>query len=341
MKCINTVDAVGHVLCHDITRIIKDVVKDTTFRKGHIVTAEDIPVLLSLGKDQLYVWEKDETMLHEDEAAQILCSVCINDHMYATSVKEGKIELVADCDGLYRIDVDRLDAVNEIDEIMIASRHTNFPVKKGDKLLGTRVIPLVIAKERMEEVRRTAGDKPLASLIPYKLKTAGVVTTGNEVFYGRIQDTFTPVICDKLAEYGIDVRGHKVCSDDKQMITDAILELKESGVDMILCTGGMSVDPDDQTPGAIRDTGAQIVSYGAPVLPGAMFLLGYFTDGTPIMGLPGCVMYAKATVFDLVLPRIAAGMTVTKKELAHMGNGGFCLSCRECHYPACSFGKGI
>lgn len=341
MKCINTVDAVGHVLCHDITRIVKDVVKDTAFRKGHIVTAEDIPVLLSLGKDRLYVWEKDENMLHEDEAAQILCSICINDHMYATPVKEGKIELVADCDGVFRIDVDRLNAINEIDEIMIASRHTNFAVKKGDKLIGTRVIPLVIKKERMEQVCRTAGDEPLASLTPYKIRTAGIVTTGNEVFYGRIKDTFTPVICEKLETYGIKVCGQKVCSDDKSMITKAILELKEKGVDMILCTGGMSVDPDDQTPGAIRDTGAGIVSYGAPVLPGAMFLLGYFEDGTPIMGLPGCVMYAKATVFDLVLPRIAAGIAVTKKDLAHMGNGGLCLSCRECHYPDCSFGKGM
>lgn len=341
MKCINTVDAVGHVLCHDITRIVKDVVKDTAFRKGHIVTAEDIPVLLSLGKDRLYVWEKDESMLHEDEAAQILCSICINDHMHATSVKEGKIELVADCDGVFRIDVDRLNAINEIDEIMIASRHTNFAVKKGDKLIGTRVIPLVIKKERMEQVRQTAGDEPLASVTPYRIGTAGIVTTGNEVFYGRIKDTFTPVICEKLKAYGIKVCDQKVCSDDKGMITEAILELKEKGVEMILCTGGMSVDPDDQTPGAIRDTGARIVSYGAPVLPGAMFLLGYFEDGTPVMGLPGCVMYAKATVFDLVLPRIAAGIAVTKKDLAHMGNGGLCLSCKECHYPDCSFGKGI
>ena len=202
MKCIKTTDAVGHVLCHDITRIVKDVVKDTAFRKGHIVQEEDIPVLLSLGKDHLYVWEKDENTLHENEAAQILCDVCINENMHPTDVKE-------------------------------------------------------------------------------------------------------------------------------------------EGADLIVCTGGMSVDPDDKTPGAIKNTGARIVSYGAPVLPGAMFLLSYLEDGTPVMGLPGCVMYAKATVFDLVLPRIIAGIEVTKKDLAHMGNGGFCLGCKECHYPNCSFGKGV
>lgn len=341
MKCINTTDAAGHVLCHDITRIIKDVVKDTAFRKGHIVTEEDIPVLLSLGKDRLYVWEKDENMLHENEAAEILCQICINENMHPTEVKEGKIELVADCDGVFQIDVPRLDAVNEIDEIMVASRHTNFPVKKGDKLLGTRVIPLVIAKEKMELVRAAAGKKPLARLTPYKKQKAAIVTTGNEVFYGRIKDTFTPVIEDKLKAYGIEVCEHRVCNDDREKIAGTILELKENGAEMILCTGGMSVDPDDMTPGAIKSTGARIVSYGAPVLPGAMFLLGYFADKTPVMGLPGCVMYAKATVFDLVLPRIAAGIEVTKKDLAHMGNGGLCLGCRECRFPSCSFGKGI
>ena len=339
MKCINTVDAVGHVLCHDITRIVKDVTKDTAFRKGHIVTEEDIPVLLSLGKDHLYVWEKDESMLHENEAAQILCEICENANMHPTEVKEGKIELIADCDGLFRVDVARLDAINEIDEIMIATRHSHTAVKKGDRLLGTRVIPLVIAKDKMEQVRTVAGTEPLVSLTPFRSMKAGIVTTGNEVYYGRIEDTFTPVIVEKLSAYGIEVCGHILCDDNMDKITEVILKLKEDGADMILCTGGMSVDPDDRTPGAIKNTGARIVSYGAPVLPGAMFLLAYFEDGTPVMGLPGCVMYAKATVFDLVLPSVAAGVEVTKKQLSHMGNGGFCLGCKPCHYPNCGFGN--
>ena len=155
------------------------------------------------------------------------------------------------------------------------------------------------------------------------------------------KDTFTPVIIEKMKSYGAEIHGHILCNDDMEKITAAIMKLKEEGADLIVCTGGMSVDPDDKTPGAIKNTGARIVSYGAPVLPGAMFLLSYLEDGTPIMGLPGCVMYAKATVFDLVLPRIIAGIEVTKKDLAHMGNGGFCLGCKECHYPNCSFGKGV
>ena len=340
MKCINTTDAVGHVLCHDITRIVKDVVKDTAFRKGHIVTEEDIPVLLSLGKDHLYVWEKDENTLHENEAAEILCAVCRNENMHPTDVKEGKIELVADFDGLFRVDVPRLDAINEIDEIMIATRHNNTAVKKGDRLLGTRVIPLVIAKEKLEWVKEAAGSEPLVSLTPYKPLKAGIVTTGNEVYYGRIKDTFTPVIIEKLAAYGIEICGHILCDDNWEKITEAILKLKKEGADMILCTGGMSVDPDDKTPLAIKNTGARMVSYGAPVLPGAMFLLSYYREEIPIVGLPGCVMYAKRTIFDLALPRLLADDEITAEELAALGEGGLCLNCSVCTYPNCGFGKG-
>lgn len=339
MKLIETRQAVGHVLCHDITQIVRGVTKDARFRKGHIVTEEDIPVLLSLGKDHLYVWEQDDTTLHENEAAEILRGLCQNEGMHPTPVKEGKIELIADRDGLFRVDVERLNAVNDVDQIMVATRHTNTPVKAGDKLAGTRIIPLVIPKQQLERAVQAAGDTPLLELVPYKIRRAGLVTTGNEVFYGRIQDTFTPVVQAKLAAYGIQVEQHRTVPDDIQAIRDAVLELKAAGCELIVTTGGMSVDPDDQTPGAIRQTGARVVSYGAPVLPGAMFLLGYFDDGTPIMGLPGCVMYASTTVFDLVLPRVAAGVKVTRADISAMGEGGLCLSCGTCTYPNCGFGK--
>jgi len=341
MKKIATVDAVGHVICHDITRIIKDVVKDIAFKKGHIVREEDIPALLSIGKENLYVWEKTEGMLHENEAAEILYDICKNENISSSEVKEGKIELIADIDGLFRVDVERLDKINELDEIMIATRHTNYPVKKGEKLAGTRVIPLIVEEEKLKNAQEIAGDNPLMELLPYKNMKAGIVTTGSEVYYGRIKDTFTPVVRDKLSQYKISVCGHKIVNDESNMIVNAINELKKNGADLIICTGGMSVDPDDLTPSSIRKSGAKIISYGAPVLPGAMFLLGYFEDGTPIMGLPGCVMYAKATIFDLILPRVAAGVKITKKDIARMGNGGLCLSCKVCTYPNCGFGKGV
>ena len=339
MKLIDTKDAVGHVLCHDLTQIIPGVTKDARFRKGHIVAPEDIPVLLSMGKEHLYVWEKMPGMLHEDEAAERLRALCQNGHMHPTPVKEGKIELIADCDGLFRVDVERLNALNDVEELMIATRHTNTAVRRGDKLAGTRIIPLVIQEEILRAAEERAGKEPLLSLTPWKLKTCGLITTGSEVAKGLIQDAFTPVIVDKLAACGITVTEHCLPGDDRAAITAAALDFHAKGVDLVLCTGGMSVDPDDRTPGAIRDTGAEIISYGAPVLPGAMFLLAYFADGTPILGLPGCVMYAKATIFDLVLPRIAAGVPISRRELKALGHGGLCLGCPECRYPVCPFGK--
>lgn len=344
MKCVKTQDAVGHVLCHDITQIIKDVKKGTAFRKGHIVTEEDIPVLLSLGKDNLYIWEKTEGILHENEAAEYLRDICMNENMIQSEVKEGKIELIAEIEGLLKIDVDKLRAVNSLGEMMIATRHTNTTVKKGDKLVGTRIIPLLIEQEKMEKAKEVAGDRPILSLIPFKKKKVGIVTTGNEVFYGRIKDTFGPVVAEKVKEFGADVIGQTIVNDDMEKITKAVEEFIEQGADMVLCTGGMSVDPDDKTPGAIKNTGARIVSYGAPVLPGAMMLLAYYEkDGRelPIVGLPGCVMYAKRTVFDLVLPRLMADDMVTSDDLAGLGLGGLCLSCDVCTFPNCGFGKGV
>ena len=341
MRLIDTRDAVGHVLCHDMTQIVPGVTKDARFRKGHVVAPEDILGLLSMGKEHLYVWEKAEGMLHEDEAADRLRALCQNEHMHPTPVKEGKIELIADCDGLFQVDVERLTALNGEDDIMIATRHTDTAVHKGDKLAGTRIIPLVIEEEKLRQVEARAGEGPILSLTPWKLKTCGLITTGSEVASGLIQDAFTPVIVDKLAAYGITVTHHCLPGDDRAAITAAALDYKAQGVDLILCTGGMSVDPDDKTPGAIKDTGAEVVSYGAPVLPGAMLLLAYFADGTPILGLPGCVMYAKATIFDILLPRIAAGVRIDRAHIKALGHGGLCLSCPECHYPICPFGKGV
>lgn len=340
MKLIKTTEAVGHVLCHDLTRIVKGVIKDAVFRKGHIITEEDIPVLLSMGKDHLYIWEKKEGMLHENEAAEILYNICKNDHMTPTPVKEGKIELVAAEDGLLKIDVERLNAINALGDIMIATRHSNFPVKKGDKIAGTRVVPLIIEKEKLDKAVELAGDKPLMEILPFKHKKAGVVTTGNEVFHGRIKDTFGPVVFQKLREYDAEILGQTICDDNPERISKAINNFIEAGADIICCTGGMSVDPDDTTPSAIKNSGAEIVSYGAPVLPGAMFLLAYHEKGhVPIVGLPGCVMYAKRTIFDLVLPRIMADETLTPHDLALLGHGGLCLNCTTCHFPNCGFGK--
>lgn len=339
MKLIKTEDAVGQILCHDITQIIKGVKKDAVFRKGHVICEEDIPVLLSVGKENIYIWENDESILHENDAAEILCKICMGDNLERGEVKEGKIELRATCDGLLKIDRNKLLKINSAGEMMIASRHGDFAVSKGDKVAGTRIIPLVISKEKMQNIYDQTGPA-IFNVIPFTHKKVGIVTTGSEVLKGRIEDTFTPVIKEKLSEYDVEIIGQIYPGDDHEAITEAIVNLISMGADMIITTGGMSVDPDDRTPLAIKNTGAKIISYGAPVLPGAMFMLAYYGDTKiPIVGLPGCVMYARRTIFDLVLPRILADDSITASELNSLGEGGLCLNCEVCTFPNCGFGK--
>ena len=339
MKEIKTRDAVGHVLCHDITQIIKDKVKDAIFRKGHVVCEEDIPVLLSLGKENLYIWEKKEGFLHENEGAEILRQICQGQYIRPSEVKEGKIDLFAECDGILKINAEKLEKINTLGEMMIATRHGNTQVKAGEKLAGTRVIPLLIETEKMEKARAVAGLMPLLNIKKFLPKKIGIVTTGNEILKGLIQDTFTSVIVEKIEAFGAKVIGRRISGDDTATITKDIEELIAEGADFIICTGGMSVDPDDKTPLAIKNTGANIISYGAPVLPGAMFLLSYYKENIPVVGLPGCVMYAKQTIFDLVLPRLMAGEILTAADLQVLGEGGLCLDCPTCTFPNCGFGK--
>ena len=310
MKLIRTEDAAGQVLCHDITQIIPGEFKGARFRKGHIIQPEDIPVLLSIGKENLYVWEKKPGILHEDEAAALLYKAAAGKNIHGTEPKEGKIELIADCDGLLKINREALLAVNRTPQMMIATIHGDLPVKKGQKLAGTRIIPLVIEQEKMDAMQAAAGSEPILNVLPMQAKKFAVITTGSEVFKGRIEDKFTPILVGKLAEYGCEMTFHKVCDDDPAGITTAILEAKEAGCELI---------------------------FGAPVLPGAMFLVSYL-DGVPVCGLPGCVMYAKRTIFDLLLPRLLADDAITAEDIARLGEGGLCLGCAKCHWPNCGFG---
>ncbi len=340
MKLIKTREAAGQVLCHDVTRIVKGVEKGPAFRKGHVITEEDIPVLLDMGKENIYIWEVNEDMLHENDAALILYGLCKSENLHPSEIIEGKIELIADIDGLLKVDSKKLNAINALGEMMIASRHGNFPVKKGDKIAGTRVIPLVIEKEKMERAKEAAPGGEIFKILPFQKKSYGIVTTGSEVFYHRIEDTFTPVVKDKLKEYDAPFIGQEFSPDDAETTVKGIESLINRGAEIIICTGGMSVDPDDRTPLAIRKAAdpGRVITYGAPVLPGAMFMLAYKGE-IPIIGLPGCAMYVQRTIFDLVLPRVMAGEILTKNDFDIMGEGGLCLNCEKCTFPNCGFGK--
>ena len=340
MKKIPVEEAAGHVLCHDMTRIVKGEMKGPQFRKGHIIRAEDVPMLRSMGKEQIFIWEKPEGTLHEDEAAESLAAICRGTGISQKEPSEGKIELFAEQDGLFAYDTAILDRVNEIEGLIITARHNHGAVRTGDKLAAMKVVPLVIEGTKLRQAKDIAGQMPLMRVLPYRLKSAAIITTGNEIAQGLITDTFTPVLREKLSAYGIKVIKHIIVSDDMEKVAAAITKSRMEQPDMILCTGGMSVDPDDNTPGAIKQSGASVITYGTPVIPGAMFLLAYFDDGVPVMGIPGCVMYTAATVFDIFLPRIAAGQRLSRRDFTRMGAGGLCLSCPVCRYPICPFGKG-
>lgn len=338
MKKIKTVEALGHVLCHDITQIIPGEFKGRAFKKGHVVKEEDIEKLLSLGKDHLYVFESEEGMVHENDGAIYLKDITAGENLEFSEIKEGKIDFIATCDGVLKIDVDKLFKLNCIDDIMMATLHNNYIVHNGLKVAGTRVIPLMVEQEKLDEAKAALNNEKIIKVVPFKKKKVGIVTTGNEVYHKRIVDKFGPVMIEKMNNYNCEVLGQTICPDDTETIKNAIQEFLNKGAQMILCTGGMSVDPDDLTPAAIKQSGAEIVTYGSPILPGAMFLLAYNKD-VPIMGIPGCAMYSKTTVLDVILPRILIDERLTKEDIARYGHGGLCMNCEVCTYPACNFAK--
>lgn len=343
MKKIKVEQAVGAEILHDMTRIIPGKEKGRAFKRGHIITEEDIPILLSMGKRYVFIKENemDSDLVFEEEAARILSELCLNDKMSCSDIKEGKIEIFSEEDGFFVVDIDRLNAINALDDIMIATRLGYLPIRKGDKLAGMRVIPLFVSKKQLEKAKKIAGEEPILKLLPFQHKKIALIITGSEIYHGLIKDAFEPVIRQKVQKYDCEIISVKKCDDDTQMIIEAILDAKDNNADIILCSGGMSVDPDDLTPGAIKQTGADIITYGTPVLPGAMFLVGKWSDGTDILGLPGSVMFEKTTIFDILFPYVLANYPLTKSHIAKLGYGGLALKEDVMTYPYCQFGKGV
>lgn len=331
---------VGTVLAHDITEIRPGQFKGPAFKKGYIIKKEDLPHLRRIGKEHLYVLHLEPGEVHEDEAARRLARVLAGDGViFDPHPSEGKIHLKAARRGLLKVDVDALTRINLVGDISCSSRHTNSVVEGGDILAGVRAIPLIIDETSLQRAEKVAGDaRGIFSVKPFSTPLTGLVITGNEVFSGLIEDKFAPIVRKKLAAYDCALTGIAFSPDKKERIANEIRSFLEKGAQMIVVAGGMSVDPDDMTRVAIAEAGAADVVYGTPVLPGAMFLYGHFGN-IPILGLPACVLFFRATVLDLILPRVLAGERIAREDLAAMAHGGLCLNCETCRYPRCSFGK--
>ncbi|MGO4111041.1 molybdopterin-binding protein [Paenibacillus sp. YAF4_2] len=328
LKEVPVHEAIGLRLAHDLTRIIPGEFKGRLFTKGHVITEADIPSLLDIGKEHIYIMELGDDELHEDDAAQRMAIALAGEGLTLSEPHEGKVSLKSQMLGLAQVDPVIVEAINNLGEIALATVKTHSVVQKGRPLAATRVIPLTVPKAKVEEVERLVAEyrdtrQGLAPLrvLPFRKFRVGLLTTGGEVFTGRIQDKFGPAVRAKLEAFGSEVVEQRFAPDDRQIIVKEIHYLLEQRYDMILVTGGMSVDPDDRTPGAIKASGADIVSYGTPMLPGSMLLMGYLND-VPIMGLPGCVMHDPYTSFDVLLPRILAGQTIVREDIVRMGYGG-------------------
>ncbi|MDO4174982.1 MAG: molybdopterin-binding protein [Eubacteriales bacterium] len=337
MKLVKTEDAVGMVLCHDMTEIIPGVKKGAAFRKGHIVTEEDIPHLLDIGKRHLYVWDLQDGYVHEDDAARRMAKAVCGAHISGGVPSEGKINLKADCDGILKINREAVYALCQDEEICLATIRPDRLIRKGKLIAGTRVIPLAVKETVVQRFEAICSRyAPVMEIVPLKPAKIGIVITGSEIQSGRIKDGFGDVLRAKAKETGAQVIGQVLAGDDAEDIAQAIRDFIAQGATLVEVTGGMSVDPDDRTPAAIRLV-AEPVSYGAPVLPGAMFMVAYAGD-VPVVGLPGCVMFAKRTIFDLIVPRLLAGERITRQDIIAQAVGGLCESCEICTYPACGFG---
>jgi len=339
-KVVSVDDATGLILPHDITEIIPGKFKGRAFKKGHIVREQDIEHLKRIGKEHLFLLEIKDDEIHENDAAITLANA-----LAGTGVKvdgepsEGKVNLIAETDGLLKVKHHALTDFNVLGEVMCATLHNNYVVKKGQVLAGTRAIPLVVKKSIVKEAVRIAENAgAILSVASMRKPKAGLVITGNEVYHGKVKDAFEPVIKGKIKKFDGEITGVHFAPDNAKFIEDRIRELINAGANLIITTGGMSVDPDDVTRFAIRNLGVDELHYGSPVLPGAMFLVAYIGD-IPVLGIPACGMYASITVFDLVLPRVLAGERIGRREIAELGHGGLCLKCEKCQYPVCPFGK--
>jgi molybdopterin biosynthesis enzyme len=337
LKKVRVEDGVGLVLAHDITEIIPGKKKDAAFRRGHVVQKDDVERLLDLGKGYIYVTEGEEDEVHEDEAARRIALSTMDENMELVPAKEGRVNITSKVRGLVTVDVHRLNRLNRIENVVFTTVPDHYPVNPGDLIAATRIIPLLIQEDLLRRAE-FVGREGVIKLLPYAQMKAGLVITGTEVATGRITDASSRVE-EKLKGYGLELVGKRLVIDEVIKIRDAVMELFEEGADLIITTGGLSVDPDDVTREGVEATGARTISYGAPVFPGAMFLIARL-EGRYILGAPACVYYNTVTVLDLVLPWIMAGETVSASRVRKLALGGLCLHCAECHYPRCFLGKG-
>ncbi len=337
MKKIRVEDAVGYALCHDLTEM-RDGFKGAAFKRGHVIAEEDIPRMLDMGKRTVFVWEENAGEIHEEDAARRMAAMAPVEGAHYTAPSEGKVLLISDREGMLRVDTELLQEINGIGDLTISTLPDHYPVKPGMRLASMRIVPLVTKEEQIILAEKLCEGKKLLDLLPYKPLKAAVVITGSEIYHGRIRDKFEAVARNKLRAYPGEVIGAAVCDDDLDMLVNAARGFLDKGADFLIFSGGMSVDPDDLTPSAIRALGCRVITHGVPSQPGNMTMLAYLGDVT-VMGVPGAAVSLPTTIFDVMLPQVYTGLKFTKQDLIRLGDGGLCQLCEACRFPNCTFGR--
>lgn len=334
-------EAVGKPLAHDITRIVPGKLKGPAFRKGHVLTEDDLPLLRDMGKNNVYVFDTDKGYMHEDDAAKMLAQAFQREGFTLEGPSEGRINIKSRIDGLIKIDFYLLRFINKSEKVICSTIHQNTVCSKGMTVAATRIIPVATEESGFLSLLREIRERgPLLKILPFSKKRVGVIATGGEIASGRVEDSSFKVLSPKIQSLGGKIVSQKICPDREEEISDSIKNMYNNGCDVIITTGGLSVDADDVTLDGIVLSGAKLVSYGSPILPGAMFALAYM-NGVPILGIPAALYYYKVTVLDIFLPRAMSGDTITRDDIVNLGHGGLCLNCPDCNYPVCPFGKGV
>lgn len=337
MKKVNVEDSVGMVLCHDITAI-KDGFKGPLFKRGHVIEEQDIETLLDLGKRTIYIWEENSYEIHEEDAAKRMANLVKENNFHYTPISEGKTSAISEVNGMLKIDRETLKKINSIEDITYSTLIDHYPVQVGDRVASMRIVPLVTKEENIKKMEEIAKNKEIFKICPYEYKKVGIIITGSEIYHGRIKDKFEEVIRKKLLGYPTNILGVKIADDDKDMIVNFANEFIENGAKLIVFTGGMSVDPDDVTPIAVRNIADEVITQGVPAQPGNMTIVAY-KDNIALIGVPGAAIHAPTTVFDCLLPQIFANIKFTRENLINLGDGGLCQNCIECRFPNCTYGK--
>lgn len=337
MQKIKVEDAVGMALCHDVTAMYPGF-KGPLFKRGHVIEEKDIKALLDIGKKTIYAGDIPEGMVHEEDCALRMAGMAPVEYAHYEGPSEGKVVLVSDIQGMFRVNTGLLEKINSIGDITISTLPDHYRAEKGARLASMRIVPLFTGEDVIMQAEDMCRKERLLDLLPYKEKKTGVIITGSEVYNGRREERFEPVVRKKLEYYPGQILDIKICDDDMDMIMDAASDLLKRGADFLIFTGGMSVDPDDLTPGAIKRLGADIISYGLPAQPGNMTLVAYL-DGATVLGVPGAAISLPTTMFDVLLPQIYADVRFTKQDIVRLAQGGLCQMCKTCHYPNCTFGR--